>query len=332
MVLLRALIRAADAMGVDPRVFCARLDLGMARVEEDASVPTLLLARAWLLAPELSGDPLFGLHAGEHAELGAYDVLDYLFYTSATLEQALRSTEQFQRVLSDIWRVELIVEPDVARFRHWVPDDYVQPLWHAWDYFFSGSFKRVRAVLGPGVVPRAVRMMHAPAEPRAEYERCFGCAVEFDQPIGEFVFDAAILKQPLLSSNPSLHRVVRRHAHELLARVSSDRDLLVRARTLLPDLLPDRRLSLAMLAVRLGVSTRTLQRGLGEHGTGYKQLIDQVREELAVRRLEPATLSVQEVATSLGFDSQASFTRAFRRWRGESPTAFQKAAKARQRG
>lgn len=334
MVLLRALVRSASAMGVDPRTLCARLELAPARLEEDDAVPTLVLAKAWLLAPELSGDPLFGLHAGAHAELGAYDVLDYLFFTSATLEQGLRATEQFQRVLSELWRVELITGDDpragrVAYFRHWVPNDYVQPLWHAWDYFVAGALHRVRSALGDAVAPRLVRLMHAPVEPRDEYERCFGCPVEFGHPVGELVFDRALLSRPLLSSNPSLHRIVRRHAQDLLARVRSDHDVLARARALLPSLIGDPALTSAALAARLGVSVRSLQRSLAERGTTYKELVDGAREELSVRSLEAGTSSVQEIALSVGFESQAAFTRAFRRWRGQSPTEYQRAARAR---
>lgn len=332
MVLLRALVRAAAASGVDADVLCARLDLRPTQLEEDVSVPTILLARAWHLAPELSGDALFGLHAGQRAELGAYDVLDYLFFTAPTLERALRSTEEFQRILSDIWRVELLVERDVARFRHWVPADYVEPLFHAWDYFFSGALARVRSALGQDVAPRAVRLMHRRVDPVAEYERCFGCPVEFEQPIGEFVFDASLLARTLVSSSPSLHRLVRRHAQDLLGRTRSDLDVLVRARAVLPELVSDPRLSIATLAARLGVSARTLQRELAEHGTSYKELLDKAREDRSVRSLEAGVLTVQEIAVSVGFESQAAFTRAFRRWRGETPTAFQRRARARYGG
>jgi AraC-like DNA-binding protein len=151
----------------------------------------------------------------------------------------------------------------------------------------------------------------------------FGCPVRFGQPIGEVVFDAAWLRLPVRSSNPTLHRLIRRHAEELLVRVPSDRDLLSRARTLLPELLPDPRLSLPALARRLGVTGRTLQRGLAEHGVTYKQLVDRAREEAAVRALEAGTYSVLEIATAIGFTSQAAFTRAFRRWRGTTPSQFQ---------
>ena len=325
MVLLRGLVHAAGAMGVDRTLFLSRIGVSEEELERDTSVPTLIMAKAWQVAPELSGDPLFGLHAGERAEIGSYDILDYLFLTSATLGDACRALEQYHRIVSEIWRLDLVVEADVARFRQWVPADFVEPLRHAWDYFFAGSLKRIRSALPRGASPRAVHLMHAAPPHADEYERLLGCPVTFGHPIGEFVFEASYLELPLLSSNPTLRRLVRRHADELLARVPSDQDLLVRARTLLPVLLRDPDQSLARLAEQLGVGERTLQRKLAEHGITYKELLDKTREEHAMRSLESGALSVQELAYELGFSSTAAFSRAFRRWRGVSPSEWQHA-------
>jgi AraC-like DNA-binding protein len=149
--------------------------------------------------------------------------------------------------------------------------------------------------------------------------------VQFGRPIGELVFDARHLESRLLSSNPTLHRLVRRHAEELLARVPSDQDLLVRAETLLPVLLKDPALSLGNLAEQLGVGERSLQRKLAEHGITYKDLVQRVREDHALRALESGALSIQELAFTLGFNSTAAFSRAFRRWRGMAPSEWQHA-------
>lgn len=323
MVLLRGLVHAAAAVGVDRARLLRELGIGEAELQADHSVPTLVMARAWILAPELSGDPWFGLHAGQHAEIGSYDLLDYLFLTAANLGDACRALERYHRIVADIWRLELLVDGDVARFRHWVQAEYVEPLRHAWDYFFSGSLKRIRGALPPGAsTPQSIHLMHSGRGDAAEYERVLGCPVRFGHPIGEFVFDARHLAQPLLSSNPTLHRLVRRHAEELLARVPSDQDLLVRAQTLLPVLLRDPRLSLEGLAEQLGVGERTLQRKLAEHGITYKELVQRTREEQAKRGLEAGALSVQELAYELGFASTAAFSRAFRRWTGVAPSEW----------
>jgi AraC-like DNA-binding protein len=69
----------------------------------------------------------------------------------------------------------------------------------------------------------------------------------------------------------------------------------------------------------LGLSERSLNRRLEEAGTSVRAL----RAE-AVRRRAEALLSqgmaVGEVAQALGFATTSSFSRAWRRWTGTSPT------------
>ena len=69
----------------------------------------------------------------------------------------------------------------------------------------------------------------------------------------------------------------------------------------------------------LGVSPRSLQRRLAAAGTGFRELLEQVRADLAWRQVARTDLSFARVAELLGYDSQASFTRAFRRWYGVTP-------------
>src|SRR6185436_13092602 len=116
-----------------------------------------------------------GLHAGQHAEIGSYDILDYLFLTSATLGDACKALEQYHRIVSEIWRLDLVVDGDIARFRQWAPAHFVEPLRHAWDFFFSGALKRIRGALPSGLAPREVHLMHSqPAAEQGEYERILG--------------------------------------------------------------------------------------------------------------------------------------------------------------
>jgi AraC-like DNA-binding protein len=331
MIGLRGLVQAASALGVDRHALLRALDLPAARLDADEEAPALLLAKAWQVAPELSRDPLFGLHAGAHAEVGTYDVLDYLFTTASTLGDACRVVARHYRLMTDISRVSLIVDGDIGRFQHWVPPDYVEPLRHAWDYFFSGSLKRIRGVLPEPLTLHAIHLMHqAPSgENPGEYTRAFGCEVVFGHPVSEFVFDARQLELSLSTANPSLHRVVLRHADELLSRLPPEGDTVTRARAVLDDMLSDAEVSLESVARRLGVSDRTLQRKLAESGLTYTTLVDRAREELAVRHLESGTRGMAEVAFRLGFSTSAAFSRAFQRWRGESPSEYQKRARAR---
>ncbi len=73
-----------------------------------------------------------------------------------------------------------------------------------------------------------------------------------------------------------------------------------------------------------GLSERTFQRRLMESGATYYGLVDQVRLERARRYLLDPNMKLIDVALELGFSEAASFTRAFRRWTGLSPSAFRR--------
>jgi AraC-like DNA-binding protein len=75
------------------------------------------------------------------------------------------------------------------------------------------------------------------------------------------------------------------------------------------------------LARDLGVSDRTLQRRLREHGTSLRELLDDVRKEVALRLLREGA-SATTVAYELGFGRPQAFHKAFVRWTGQTPGAF----------
>ena len=55
-----------------------------------------------------------------------------------------------------------------------------------------------------------------------------------------------------------------------------------------------------MVAERLGMSTRTVQRRLGDEGATYVGVVGQARAALARHMLEDATTKVANVAQTLG--------------------------------
>ena len=85
------------------------------------------------------------------------------------------------------------------------------------------------------------------------------------------------------------------------------------------EVLGERRLALATIAGRLGVSGRTLQRRLTENGRKFKTMVVEVRIEQAREHLLDPSLSITEIAKRLGYGDVSSFDHAFRRRCGVSP-------------
>ncbi|MDP9139854.1 MAG: AraC family transcriptional regulator [Pseudomonadota bacterium] len=77
---------------------------------------------------------------------------------------------------------------------------------------------------------------------------------------------------------------------------------------------------LESVAACLFMSGRTLKRKLEARGSNFQQLLDEVRHRDALRLLDNPDLDIQHIATALGYRDPPSFTRAFRRWSGKTPS------------
>jgi AraC-like DNA-binding protein len=56
-------------------------------------------------------------------------------------------------------------------------------------------------------------------------------------------------------------------------------------------------------------------------GATYAEIVDDLRRSLALQYLKDQSLSLSQIAWLLGYDEATSFTHAFKRWTGRSPSA-----------
>lgn len=83
-------------------------------------------------------------------------------------------------------------------------------------------------------------------------------------------------------------------------------------------------LSIDRIAEDLKLSKRTLQRRLQQQGANFAQLRDALRFHYAIKYLIDEHMSVDTVSKALDFSDRTSFTNAFKRWTGLSPSVFRK--------
>jgi AraC-like DNA-binding protein len=83
--------------------------------------------------------------------------------------------------------------------------------------------------------------------------------------------------------------------------------------------LAGKRPTLQDIAQEIGMSSRTLQRRLGDAEITFQQVVEDTRRELARHYLEHSTVELNEAAFLLGYEDANSFFRAFQRWEDTSP-------------
>lgn len=85
--------------------------------------------------------------------------------------------------------------------------------------------------------------------------------------------------------------------------------------------LADKGFGIEAFARLLGAHPRSLQRTLTRLGTSFQEIRDNARRTKALELIESReTCSNEELAEALGFSGAPSFSRAFKRWRGVTPS------------
>ncbi len=120
---------------------------------------------------------------------------------------------------------------------------------------------------------------------------------------------------------------VRRMALDYLdAQTPPGQSVTARVRGAIAQTLGTSAAEIAAVAGLLAVHPRTLQRRLAEEGTGFAELLDDVRRAAAHRYLTTTDLPMTQVAGLLGLSEQSALSRSCRRWYDASPSAVRRRA------
>jgi AraC-like DNA-binding protein len=189
--------------------------------------------------------------------------------------------------------------------------------------FVWGCFKiGLRAITGRNVTPTSVAFSHSRNSDLREFERFFGCPVEFGAQANLLALTDDALRIPLLTADPKLLHALRPFC-DMAAKDRNTGNGTLRSvvEKEAERLLPHGKAKAQAVAKNLALSVRTLSRRLADEGTTYAEVVDHLRRSLALQYLKEPGVSVSQIAWLLGYEGSTSFNHAFRRWTGQSPSA-----------
>jgi len=156
-----------------------------------------------------------------------------------------------------------------------------------------------------------------------EAERAFGCPVRFGQAETLGVFPLSALWIIPRFANRSIAEHVEKFVAALCVSTARHTTICESAQRSMRSLLASGvRASSASVARMAGITNRTLQRKLAEEGTSFRELRDATLWDAVEKTLSIPSLKIEVIALSVGFSDVAAFSKAFRRWKGCSPTRF----------
>lgn len=314
--------KALDAHGVDAGALFERAGVDPAKMQDpDARYSGPEALRLWELAVEAAKDPCLGLSLVRYWHPSSLHALGFAWMASASVKDALERLVRYFRILTNA--EELSLEETDEAYRLWFIDPGRHPRAPdaAYDALMAVVVEMCRSIYGPEFHPLRVTMKRVEPSCIGDFFGAFRAPIEFSAPEDMLFFAKDHVKMPLPTANADMARASERIIAEYLAHV--DRAAIaMRVRAKVIDRLPSGHVSEESVAEALNLSQRTLQRKLKEEGTTYKQLLEEIRRELAAQYMRESRLSINEITYLLGFSEPSNFSRAFKRWTGASPREY----------
>jgi AraC-like DNA-binding protein len=160
------------------------------------------------------------------------------------------------------------------------------------------------------------------------YEAHYGCRVRFKARRNTIVFRTSDLDLPFATYNAELLATLGPQVDHEIEQLKTQQSTSSRAKRVLKRLLGSQCVAIHEVAKELGMSSRTLQRRIGEEGTSFRQLLSDARRELARVYLLHPSLGLSKTAALLGYEDSNSFLRAFRVWERVTPTEWRSLQKS----
>lgn len=200
------------------------------------------------------------------------------------------------------------------------------------DSVLSTWVQLLRTLTGRHHVVEQVRIEYPSQGLEDTFSHWFDCPVHFSGGENSIQLAEGIRELASPDAQTALHRQLIANCELRLKQLRSGWTLREQVKDKLSPLLEQSAPTLETVAAEFGLSPWTLQRKLAEEGTGYRQLIDETRKELARDYIRETMVSLTEISWLLGFSTPAAFHKAYRRWFEVSPGEHRKKLRAHDNG
>ncbi|MFV0411198.1 MAG: helix-turn-helix domain-containing protein [Paracoccus sp. (in: a-proteobacteria)] len=265
-------------------------------------------------------------------DIGRFGLVGLAMQHAPSLEQALRVVFENAQLVWGHTRLAVTSDGETMRLRldpmrsslPMVSDEdnaRLAELCLLWDV--ASSTQMIADILGQQHWPQSVSLpLPKPPDWRRDTNHLTR-VVRFDAEQAMIAYPAAMLRAAPLKANRVSFLFYLNESRKLCEALRSDIGLDEQVSRWLWASTPPMRCG--EIARRLGMSERSLARGLHAEGTSYRDLLNQVQADRAQNLLGDPAATVASVAYRLGYSDPAAFSRAFVGWTGQTPGSWRAA-------
>ncbi|MDR2961668.1 MAG: AraC family transcriptional regulator [Stenotrophomonas sp.] len=261
-----------------------------------------------------------GLDVGLTYRLSTYGLLGYGLLSSATGEAALALARRLLPLTYTFAAIDIVTNGASLQMAFEpAPKLSGETARFVVERAMGATSRVLRDVIGTGFHLQAFELA-SPVSRAPATTTVFGAQVRHARARNAIRFPYALLQRPLPQANPMTAEMCERMCRELLRKRSPRIDTAAFIREHLaghpfahPPLVGD-------CARMLNTSERTLKRRLQDEGTSFRAISTMARLDRANALIREGRMSMAQIATDLGFSDPTTFTQAYKKWTGITPS------------
>ncbi|MEH6471751.1 MAG: AraC family transcriptional regulator [Halopseudomonas sp.] len=294
-------------------------DLG----DPNARFPTTKTSELMRQAVVATQDPGFGLAVGRHMRPTSAHAMGFAMWASNNLREAIERVQKFFKIFTTSCYCNIEKQGD-----KYLISSHAYPAYQSvissedQEAMFSTILQTFRHLL-PGRLDVYRVGLSRPGPPKniADFERFFKCPIEWGYDGIYVLLSAEQVEAQLPTANAELALQSDKLCQDYIVRFDRQ-DIINQVSNKLVEMLPQGEPAMADIASKLMLSSRTLQRKLKSQNTCFKQLLENVRKEMAIQYIRQTHVPIGEISYRLGFAHINNFSRAFKRWTGKTPIDY----------
>lgn len=318
---LKFLLESMDAQGVSRQLVLANTGISADGADMQEWRLTIEQYRALLRNIMTLSPPGAGIRIGLRSTIADEGVLGYASLSSANIREVNNLTRKYHR-LSDpfIAYSDSVVEDEwLLEFTPIFPLGDVLPF--VIEDLFARSLVEFKMYTGIDKQLKAAYFSYPEPSYISLYEETFRCPLYFNQSANKIVVDAGYLDAPIIYSNPEVCKLCEAQCEKLLKETNQSEGICTDVRRQLL-LNPGKFPSLEEMSRLLHLSPAAFQKKLRDEKESYRDILNNIRRDLAIQYLEQTQLPPKKISFQLGFSNVNNFRRAFKEWTGHNPSYY----------
>lgn len=275
--------------------------------------------------------PYIGLQLGHFLDLSQIGMIGHLMQTCRTIRESTRLAMQWLETNNPC--VSLKVQENSREItmtfatEPWFAKKYPEMAAQILQMFVAATYiNNNRLIINECIPLTQLSFTCPPPSDITYFEKTFGLVPEFRAAQNSWSFASEWYDCFIISHNKEVFELLHKCFETQIeaAKAQQNQKLSNKIKTdIAASLRSLSNVCIDDIATMYGLSTRAIQRILKSENTSFRQLREDVREELSLALLRDKSVSIKEISYLLGYAGMSAFSKAFKRWKGMSPTEYQ---------